>query len=217
MSCALPGDAVKQEIPLEPVKTNTPFDAETVLAAYRSGFFPMAESRRGPISWFSPDPRAVIPLDTFNIPRSFRRQLRRPDLTCTINSAFHRVILACAERGPFSETWISDDIVRVYSDLHRRGVAHSVETWSNGILIGGLYGIALGGAYFGESMFSRESNASKFALVHLIERLRNRGFVLLDTQIINDHVRQFGAVEISREKYLDLLTRALRQPTKFAD
>jgi leucyl/phenylalanyl-tRNA--protein transferase len=191
------------------------FDADTVLAAYRSGFFPMAESRTGPIAWYSPDPRAIIPLDTFNVPRSLRRQLSRTDVTCTVNGAFERVIRACAERGPDSATWISEDIIGVYTDLHRSGIAHSIETWRQGLLIGGLYGVALGGAFFGESMFSRESDASKFALVHLVRRLQSLGFLLLDTQIMNDHVRQFGAVELPRDSYLDLLSRAISLPMKF--
>lgn len=195
----------------------TPFDADTVLAAYRSGFFPMADSRTGPISWYSPDPRAIIPLDTFNVPRSLRRRLGRADITCTVNGAFERVIRACAERGSFSDSWISDEIIGVYTDLHRRGMAHSVETWNKGVLVGGLYGVALGAAFFGESMFSRESDASKFALVHLVQRLRILGFLLLDTQIMNDHVRQFGAVEIPRATYLELLTRATGLPIKFVE
>ncbi len=193
------------------------FDADTVLAAYRSGFFPMAESRTGPIAWYSPDPRAIIPLDTFNVPRSLRRQLSRTDVTCTVNGAFERVIRACAERGPDSATWISEDIIGVYTDLHRSGIAHSIETWRQGLLIGGLYGVALGGAFFGESMFSRESDASKFALVHLVRRLQSLGFLLLDTQIMNDHVRQFGAVELPRDSYLDLLSRAISLPMKFVE
>ena len=202
---------------MDRTKPATPFDADTVLTAYRSGFFPMAESRTGPISWFSPDPRAVIPLDTFHVPRSLRRALSGNAITCTVNGAFDRVIHSCAERGPLAETWISEDIIRAYTDLHRRGHAHSVETWRKGVLVGGLYGVSLGGAFFGESMFSRESNASKFALVFLVERLKSRGFVLLDTQIINDHVRQFGAEEIPRAEYLTLLTRALPLPVKFVE
>jgi leucyl/phenylalanyl-tRNA--protein transferase len=202
---------------VERSKPSTPFDADTVLAAYRSGFFPMAESRTGPISWFSPDPRAIIPLDQFHVPRSLRRALAGKDVTCTVNGAFDRVIRSCAERGSLAETWISDDIIRVYADLQRRGHAHSVEAWRKGALIGGLYGVALGGAFFGESMFSRESNASKFALVHLVGRLREKGFLLLDTQIINNHVRQFGAVEIPRAEYLALLARALPLTAKFVE
>lgn len=195
----------------------TLLDAETVLSAYRSGFFPMADSRTGPISWFSPDPRAIIPLDAFNVPRSLRAYLGRADVTCTVNGAFERVIHACADRGPLADTWISREIIVVYTDLYRRGFAHSVETWRQGALIGGLYGVALGGAFFGESMFSRESGASKIALVHLVGRLTSLGYILLDTQIMNDHVRQFGAVEIPREAYLDQLFRAIRLPIKFIE
>ncbi|MEW6511784.1 MAG: leucyl/phenylalanyl-tRNA--protein transferase [Bacteroidota bacterium] len=202
---------------MERKRASQRFDAKLVLAAYRNGFFPMAESRTGPISWFSPDPRAIIPINAFNVPRSFRRVMARADWHCTINSAFDSVIRACAERGEGMETWISDNIIRVYTELHRRGIAHSVETWRGDTLIGGLYGLAIGGAFFGESMFSRESNASKLALVRLAERLRDRGFRLLDSQIINDHVKQFGAVEIPRSKYLEFLSSAIRLPVKFID
>jgi leucyl/phenylalanyl-tRNA--protein transferase len=191
------------------------FTPDVVVEAYRNGFFPMAESRTGPISWFSPDPRAVIPLPAFHVPRSVRRELAGSGCSCTIDLCFARVIRACAERE--DETWISDDIIRVYTDLHRRGLAHSVETWKGEELAGGLYGIAIGGAFFGESMFSRESNMSKHALVHLVERLRRRHYVLLDTQIINDHVRQFGAIEIPRQNYLALLAEAISLPIKFID
>jgi leucyl/phenylalanyl-tRNA--protein transferase len=191
------------------------FDADIVLAAYKSGFFPMAESKTGPISWFSPDPRAIIPLTSFNVPRSLRRALKNPDHSVTINQAFPAVIRACAERGDDDATWISDEVIQVYTELHRRGVAHSVETWMDGHLEGGLYGVAIGAAFFGESMFSKSTNASKFALVHLVERLRKRNFQLLDTQIINDHVRQFGAIEIPRSRYLSLLSRAISQSADF--
>jgi len=175
----------------------------------------MAESRTGPISWYSPDPRAIIPLEAFNIPRSLRREMRRSGFSITVDRAFEDVITHCAERRFPWGTWISDEIIRVYTDLHRKGVAHSVETWMDGKLIGGLYGIALGGAFFGESMFSVVSNASKFALVALVGRLRERGYRLLDSQIINDHVRQFGAIEIPRERYLDLLSQAISLPVSF--
>ena len=191
------------------------FDAELVISAYRSGFFPMAESRTGPISWYSPDPRAIIPLDAFNIPRSLRREMQRSSSSITIDRAFADVIAQCGERRFPEDTWISVDIIRVYTELHRMGIAHSVETWKEGKLVGGLYGIALGGAFFGESMFSRVSNASKFALVALVTRLTERGYRLLDSQIINDHVRQFGAVEIPRERYLDMLAEALSLPVSF--
>ncbi len=193
------------------------FTPERVVEAYRSGYFPMAESRVGPISWYSPDPRAIIPLNEFNVPRSLRREMRKSACTITVNRAFERVIGKCAE-GRFPEdTWISDDIVRVYTDLHRMGIAHSVETWEEGKLVGGLYGVALGGAFFGESMFSRIPNASKFALVSLVTRLNARGYLLLDTQIMNEHIRQFGAIDVPRVRYLALLEEALPLEVEFTD
>ena len=175
----------------------------------------MAESRTGPISWYSPDPRAIIPLDAFNVPRSLRREMKHSSSSITVDRAFGDVIVQCGERRFPEETWISDDIIRVYTELHSMGVAHSVETWMEGRLVGGLYGIAMGGVFFGESMFSRVPNASKFALVSLVNRLRERGYRLLDSQIINDHVKQFGAVEISRDQYLRILAEALSLPVSF--
>jgi leucyl/phenylalanyl-tRNA---protein transferase len=193
------------------------FDPSVVVSAYRSGFFPMAESRTGPISWHSPDPRAIIPLNDFNTPRSLRREMKQSASTITVDRAFDRVIVECAERRYPDDTWISDDIIRVYTELHRMGVAHSVETWLEGRLVGGLYGVALGGAFFGESMFSRMQNGSKFALVTLVGRLKVRGYRLLDTQIMNEHIRQFGAIDIPREDYLLLLSEALPLPVTFVD
>lgn len=143
--------------------------------------------------------------------------MKQTRLITTIDRAFDRVIRACAETREKSDTWISDEIIDVYSSLHHRGIGHSVETWAGEVLVGGLYGLAMGGAFFGESMFSRESNASKLALVHLVEHLKGREFILLDSQIINDHVRQFGAVEIAREKYLDRLAVAISLPINFLD
>ncbi|HMK38859.1 MAG TPA: leucyl/phenylalanyl-tRNA--protein transferase [Bacteroidota bacterium] len=193
------------------------FDPALVVSAYRNGFFPMAESRSGPISWHSPDPRAIVPLDRFNIPRSLRREMNRSACTMTVDRAFDQVITACAEGRVPDETWISTDIIRVYTELHRMGIAHSVETWLEGKLVGGLYGLALGAAFFGESMFSRIQNGSKFALVSLVGRLNARGYRLLDTQIMNEHMRQFGAVNIPRDHYLELLSGALSLTVPFAD
>lgn len=193
------------------------FTPEIVLSAYRIGFFPMAQSRAGAISWYSPDPRAVIPIEAFHVPRSLRTYMKRTPFSTTIDAAFERVIRHCAEERDKEDTWISDEIVDVYSRLHRGGAAHSVETWDGDRLLGGLYGLAIGGAFFGESMFSRAENASKVALVRLVSHLRHRGYVLLDTQIINNHVQQFGAVEIPREEYLDRLIAAISLPIKFLD
>ena len=187
---------------------------EVVLAAYRMGYFPMAESRTGPVSWFSADPRTIIPLDSFHRPRSLRRALRTGKFSTTINSVFDRVIDACAERP---ETWISDEIIHAYRRLHRLGHAHSVETWVGTKLAGGLYGVSIGGAFFGESMFSRTSEASKVALSSLVDRLKERGFLLLDSQFMNEHIRQFGATEIPQSLYIELLQRAVAVDTSFDD
>lgn len=184
-----------------------------LVRAYRAGFFPMADSRQGRIRWYSPDPRAVIPLETFHVPRSLQRTIRRGRFEVRVNTAFEDVIRACADRP---ETWISGEIIRAYEALHALGLAHSVETWREGRLVGGLYGVALGGAFFGESMFSRETDASKVALVALVERLRERGFVLLDTQFLTPHLARFGAVEIPRAEYLRRLDEALPLDCRFA-
>lgn len=202
---------------MSPAQDGERFDPALVVSAYRSGYFPMAESRSGPISWHSPDPRAIIPLEDFNVPRSLRREMKRSACAITIDRAFEQVIAECAERRFPDDTWISADIVRVYTELYRTGIAHSLETWQDGRLVGGLYGVALGGAFFGESMFSRVPNASKFALVSLVGRLNARGYRLLDTQIMNEHIRQFGAVDIPRERYLRLLADALAAPVSFGE
>lgn len=188
-------------------------DSELLLRAYRAGFFPMADARDGEISWYSPDPRAIIPLDRFIVPRSLRRLIHKRLFDIRIDTAFVDVIAACAER---EETWISAEILQAYTDLHRRGFAHSMEAWKEGRLTGGLYGVAVGGAFFGESMFSRESGASKVALVALVDRLRLQGFLLLDTQFVTPHLLQFGAAEIPREEYLRRLEEALAVPARFS-
>ncbi len=177
----------------------------------------MAESRSGPIVWYSPDPRAIIPLEGFNVPRSLRREMKRSPCTMTVDRAFDQVIRECAEGRCPDGTWISGDIIRVYTELHSMGVAHSVETWLEEKLVGGLYGVALGGAFFGESMFSRIPSASKFALVSLVGRLKSRGYRLLDTQIMNEHIRQFGAVDIPKDLYLLLLSEAVSLGVRFLD
>ena len=186
--------------------------AEVLIRAYASGVFPMADGRDGPIHWYAPDPRAVMPLDAFHVPRSLRQVVRKGTFEVTIDVDFPAVIGACAER---EETWISAVIERAYTELHRLGLAHSVETWREGRLAGGLYGVGLGGAFFGESMFSRETDASKVALVALVERLRSRGFVLLDTQFLTPHLARFGAVEIPRRQYERRLAEAIRLPRRF--
>jgi leucyl/phenylalanyl-tRNA---protein transferase len=184
-----------------------------LVSAYREGIFPMA-LEDGEIGWFSPDPRGIIPLDTFHVPRRLQRVVRSAEWTVRVDTCFEDVMRACAER-PGEGTWISDEILESYVELHRQRCAHSVEVWRNETLVGGLYGVHLGGAFFGESMFHRVTDASKVALVALVERLRAGGFVLLDTQWTTPHLEQFGAVEVPRKEYLRTLKEALRVRAEF--
>lgn len=185
---------------------------ENLLAAYASGIFPMADEA-GELGWFAPDPRAILQLDRLQVPRSLRSVIRRGFFEVTTDQAFIDVIRACADRP--EGTWISPEIHEAYVCLHQIGFAHSVEAWKDGRLAGGLYGVAIGGAFFGESMFRRESNASKVTLVHLVERLRECGFVLLDVQFLTDHLRSMGASEISRREYEWRLHEAIALPRSF--
>ena len=186
---------------------------DLLLHAYRSGAVPMA-TPSGEIAWFSPDPRAIIPLDDrFHIPHGTQRALRKSVFEVRINAAFEDVLRGCAERA---ETWINAEVFESYVNLHRLGHAHSVEAWREGKLAGGLYGVTVGGAFFGESMFHRETDASKVALVGLVTRLRGRGFTLLDTQWSTPHLRTFGTVEIPRPKYVRLLKAAVAAECSFA-
>jgi len=186
-------------------------DPDLLLEAYRLAVFPMAMTDNS-IEWFSPDPRAILPLENFHVPHALRRLLRRKPFEVTIDKAFSAVIEACAQR---KNTWINREIIESYSRLHELGYAHSVETWKEHSLAGGLYGVAVGGAFFGESMFHRVTDASKIALVALVEHLRARNFVLLDTQWLTPHLQQFGGIQISRSHYLRLLRRAVDLPRKF--
>ena len=186
-------------------------EPELLLQGYRLGIFPMA-TEEGAIEWFSPDPRAILPLEEFHVPHTLRRVLRKGVFEIKIDNRFSEVIRACAKR---EDTWINREIIESYMRLHELGHAHSVEAWSKSKLTGGLYGVAIGGAFFGESMFHRVRDASKIALVGLVEHLRARKFALLDTQWITPHLQQFGAIEISREHYLRLLRRAVELPRKF--
>lgn len=188
-------------------------DPDLLLRAYALGWFPMGTGRRHRIEWFSPDPRGILPLETFHAPSRLKRTMRQSRFEVRIDTAFETVMRACAERD---ETWITEDIVGSYVALHRLGVAHSVETWQDEMLVGGLYGVSLGGAFFGESMFHSATDASKVALVGLVERLRARGFVLLDTQWVTPHLAQFGGIEIRRAEYLERLAAALPLPCRFA-
>ncbi len=190
---------------------------ELLIAAYSQGIFPMADDD-GTIGWYEPTVRAIIPLDGFIVPRRLARTVRSGRFEVRYNTAFEEVMRACAAPAPGREsTWISEEIVQAYCELHRLGHAHSVECWREGRLVGGLYGVTVGGLFAGESMFHRERDASKVALVHLVERLRARGFTLLDSQyIVGDHMRQFGTIEISRAEYHRRLRAALRVEASFA-
>jgi len=188
----------------EPIEQLTP---ELLLAAYGSGIFPMADPDHDwEISWYSPAQRGVLPLESFHIPHDLLRLIRQRQFEVTFDGDFEAVMRGCADR---ESTWISEQLVAAYVELHRTGHAHSVECRQEGRLVGGLYGVSLAGVFFGESMFHRVRDASKVALVHLVERLKQGGFVLLDTQFVSPHLERFGATEIDREEYLRQLADAL--------
>lgn len=192
--------------------------SDLLVSAYTHGWFPMAGDD-GVVRWYSPDPRGIIPLEEFHVSSRLSRVVRSRRFEIGIDRAFSEVIRACAkaERDPEDPgSWISEEIAQSYLALHGQGIAHSVETWRDGQLVGGLYGVAIGGAFFGESMFHHDTDASKVALVALVDRLRARGYRLLDTQWVTDHLVQFGAVEVPRTRYLQLLDESLRLPCAFA-
>jgi leucyl/phenylalanyl-tRNA---protein transferase len=183
-----------------------------LIAAYRGGMFPMAMESCGEIGWYSPDPRGIIPLDAFHIPHGLKRSLKKNPFEIRYDTAFQEVMDGCGDR---ETTWISPEIKRSYVKLFELGYGHSVECWENNQLVGGLYGIAIGGAFFGESMFSRRTDASKIALVHLVERLNQKGFELLDTQWSTLHLATMGCVDIPRHEYMLRLSKALLRKVKF--
>ena len=191
---------------------------ELLLRAYRAGLFPMAETRDADrLFWLDPELRGVLPLDLFHLPRRLLRTVLSDVYAVTIDTDFPAVIAACAQPAPGrEETWINPQIENLFTALHRSGHAHSVECRRDGVLVGGLYGIAIGGAFFGESMFSRARDASKVALAHLVARLRLGGFSLLDTQFVTAHLTQFGAIEIPRDAYRERLQNALELPAIFS-
>ncbi|MCY0094687.1 leucyl/phenylalanyl-tRNA--protein transferase [Hoeflea ulvae] len=187
---------------------------DLLLRAYASGLFPMADSADDPeIYWVEPELRGVVPLDQFHIPKRLARKVRQQPFEIRLNTAFDAVVAACAESVETRpSTWINATISGLYSNLHQLGHAHSVEAWHDGKLVGGLYGVSLRRAFFGESMFSRATDASKICLVHLVERLRARKFVLLDTQFTTDHLKRFGAIDVPRHEYAGMLAEALEGP-----
>ena len=188
-------------------------DPEVLLQGYRLGVFPMA-MEEGEIGWFSPDPRAIIPLTEFHVPHTLERAVRKKLFEIRINVSFAEVMEQCAKRR---ETWINHEIIESYTRLHQLGHAHSIEAWQDDKLAGGLYGVSIGGAFFGESMFHHVREASKVALLGLVERLRSQKFVLLDTQWLTPHLQQFGAIEIPRAEYLHLLASAVNIPRSFTN
>jgi leucyl/phenylalanyl-tRNA--protein transferase len=192
--------------------TRDTIDPELLLNAYRCGIFPMAESKNGEIHWYEPKRRAIFPLDGLIISRSLGHTLNKKIYEVRFNSEFETVMRCCAER---EETWISETIIQSYCDLHRRGHALSVESWHEGKLVGGLYGVALGGAFFGESMYSKMKDASKVALVALVRQLRRQQFVLLDAQFMTPHLASLGAIEITQHEYLKRLNAALQLQRTF--
>ena len=188
---------------------------EDVLNGYINGIFPMAEAD-GSIYWYSPNPRAIIPIDTYKPAKSLRPVLNKNHFEIRVNTDFENVMRGCSwPRAKEPGTWISEDIISCYTRLHEMGYGHSVESFREGKLVGGLYGVSINGVFFGESMFTVESNASKVAFHYLMQLLRLNGFALLDTQFINDNVRRYGAIEIPREQYLDRLRHALRTKAVF--
>ena len=186
--------------------------ADILLRAYAYGVFPMGESRDDPaLYWVDPTERGILPLDAIHLPRKLRSTIRKELFDVTVDTDFRAVMVACAEPATDrTGTWINDRILDLYSELHARGHAHSVECRQDGELVGGLYGVSLGAAFFGESMFSRRTDASKVALAYLIARLKRGGFTLLDTQFVTDHLAQFGAVAIPRDEYRERLADAIR-------
>lgn len=187
---------------------------DLLLKAYASGVFPMAESATDlEVFWVRPETRGIIPLDAFHVPKSLRKVIRQDRFDIRIDTDFAGVIEGCAEmRDERQTTWINMPIREAYIQLHERGHCHSVEAWRENRLVGGLYGVTLGRVFFGESMFSRETDASKVCLVHLVERLNKRGFVLLDTQFTTEHLKRFGAIDVRRIKYEKMLEDALEGP-----
>ena len=178
---------------------------DNMLRLYASGAFPMADAETGFINWYLPEVRTIIPIDNFNIPRSAKKLIEQKNFEIKFDTDFEGVVAGCADR---ESTWISDELINAYRRLKKRGHIHTVETWNDGNLVGGLYGVTFRGAFFGESMFSKVSQASKAALVALLKHLKEKDFVLLDVQYMTEHLKMFGAVEISFEEYTKLLHKA---------
>lgn len=186
--------------------------AKLLVKAYANGYFPMGDIESDEISWYRPDPRAILPLDGFHLSRSLQRSLRKNAWTVTFDTAFETIMRACGNR---SETWITEEFVRAYGELHEAGLGHSVEVWRGDQLVGGAYGLSLGAAFFAESKFHTETDASKAALYFLVERLRQNQFQLFEVQFLTSHLSTLGAIEISATEYEARLEKALRAPVNF--
>lgn len=193
---------------------NNGITVDILLRAYSAGLFPMADSADDPeLFWVEPEIRGIIPLNEFHISKSLAKAMRKKPFEIRFNTAFEAVMAGCAAEAPDRpSTWINATIRKLYTELHQIGHAHSVEAWDGKELVGGLYGVSLGAAFFGESMFSRRTNASKICLVHLVERLRASGFVLLDTQFTTEHLKTFGAIDVPKQQYAKMLDQAVNQP-----
>ncbi|MFN0112446.1 MAG: leucyl/phenylalanyl-tRNA--protein transferase [Blastocatellia bacterium] len=193
---------------------------EQVLSAYQQGYFPMSRGRYGEIDWFMSEPRTIIPLDErFKVRRSLRQAIRKTDCKISINANFAEVIRICARHEEVhpEEVWLSEDMIALYQELHRRGLAHSVEVWQQNQMVAGLYGLSLKSAFFGESMFTRISYGSQIALVALAQRLHNRKFKLLDAQMRTPHIAHFGSIDLTHEEYMAVLAAAMTEDCKFVD
>jgi leucyl/phenylalanyl-tRNA---protein transferase len=191
-----------------------PFNTDTLRQAYAQGFFPMPEPETNEIMWFHPDPRAVIPLDGFHVSRSLRKTMNNVPFDVTFNKDFMGIMNACSNRP---DTWINDQFKKVYNQLHLEGDAHSVEVWFEGALVGGLYGVSIGGGFFAESKFHTKTDASKVALFHLIKKMNEQGMSLLEVQFMTDHLKTLGAIHISREQYISKLMVAVEFDGSFID
>ncbi|MFD2523812.1 leucyl/phenylalanyl-tRNA--protein transferase [Emticicia soli] len=195
----------------------TTLSADDLIYGYINGIFPMADSD-GTLYWYSPDPRAIIPIDTYKTPKSLRPVINKKLFEIRLNHNFRAVMEACSKpRRDSEDTWISEEIIDAYTNLHQAGFAHSVEAYLDNQLVGGLYGVSIGSAFFGESMFYTEPNASKVAFDYLMQLLRKQKFMLLDTQFINDNVRRFGAIEISKGEYIRMLKKAISHKARFTE
>jgi leucyl/phenylalanyl-tRNA--protein transferase len=198
------------------MENNNSLSTDQLIYAYASGVFPMADAETGEINWYRPNPRAIIPIETYQPSRSLKPILNKGMFEIRVDQQFRRVMEMCAEpRADEPETWISTEIIDVYTALHQMGLAHSVEAYLEGELVGGLYGVHIGAAFFGESMFTRASNASKVCFHHLITILRKNQFELLDSQFMNDNVKRYGAIEISRVAYEKRLAKAINRSCSF--